>query len=195
MKKILITLVFLSIFTVALPAMAQTKFENGVGTYTALEPLPCPPGVPNCQSGTVNFPNFLSNLFRLLISVGGLFAVVMLVVAGIGYMISEAAGDIDKAKSRAKAALWGLLLLTSCWLILNTINPDLLKFDLTSLGKLGKTAPNSTTAQPPGSSNPAGAATQTPPTDAQRADCEKQLGYAIKVNPDNTQSCQYAGAY
>ena len=54
----------------------------------------------------------------------------MLVVAGIGYMVSEAAVDIQKAKDRAVAALWGLLLLTGCWLILYTINPDLLKFNL-----------------------------------------------------------------
>ena len=149
MKKLFILTFVFVLFAGALPVMAQTVCSGGECRYTPLEPLPCPPGTPDCQSGTVNFPNFLSNLFRLLISVGGLFAVVMLVVAGIGYMISEAAGDIDKAKSRAKAALWGLLLLTSCWLILNTINPDLLKFDLTSLGKFGKTTPGSTSAGQP----------------------------------------------
>ncbi len=175
------------------PPQGNKVCIGGVCTYTPLEPLPCPPGTANCQSGTVNFPLFLSNLFRLLISVGGLFAVVMLVVAGIGYMISEGAGDIDKAKSRAKAALWGLLLLTSCWLILNTINPNLLKFDLTSLGQLGKTQPGST-AIPPGSLNPAGAPAQTPPTDSQRANCEKETGFYVKTNPDNSWSCQYAGA-
>lgn len=69
-------------------------------------------------------------MFRLLISLGAMFAVVMLVVAGIGYMISESALDIDKAKNRAKAALWGLLLLSMSWLILYTINLNLLKFNL-----------------------------------------------------------------
>lgn len=101
--------------------------KNGQCTYTPLEPLPT--GDLNAQNGT-NFPAFVSGLFRVLISFGGLFAVVMLVVAGIGYMLSESALDIDKAKERAKAALWGLLLLTGSWLILNTINPRLLIFTL-----------------------------------------------------------------
>jgi len=93
-------------------------------TYVPLEPLP---GVD--QRG-VDFGLFLSGAFKLLITFGALFAVVMLVVAGIGYMLSESAINISKAKDRAKAALWGLLLLASCWLILNAVNPNLLKFNL-----------------------------------------------------------------
>ncbi len=115
--------------------------QNGVCTYTPLEPLPCPPGSLDCQTGTVNFPGFLNLVFKLAITLGGLFAVVMLVVAGIGYMLSESGGDISKAKERAKAALWGLLLLTTSWLILSAVNPKLLEFNLTSLGTLQQPIP------------------------------------------------------
>ena len=69
-------------------------------------------------------------MFRLFITLGALFAVVMLVIAGIGYMISESGVEIQKAKDRAWHAIQGLLLLTACWLILYTINPNLLRFDL-----------------------------------------------------------------
>jgi hypothetical protein len=127
MKKILLALICLSLLSSASLALAQTTFDaTGKATYTPLEPLP---GVQSdAQSGN-NFPAFVSSIFKIFITFGALFAVVMLVIAGIGYMVSESAVDISKAKDRAKAALWGLVLLTACYLILNTINPNLLQFN------------------------------------------------------------------
>jgi len=119
-KTFLLIILFVSLAGIASAATGQL-------TYTPLEPLP---GTVNGWGETQQLPALLSALFKLLITFGSLFAVVMLVVAGIGYMVSEAAVDIQKAKDRAVAALWGLLLLTGCWLILYTINPDLLKFNL-----------------------------------------------------------------
>src|SRR3989344_1420792 len=118
---LLIIILFASLSGVAFAA------TTGQLTYTPLEPLP---GTVDGWGETQQLPALLSALFKLLITLGSLFAVVMLVAAGIGYMVSEAAVDIQKAKDRAQAALWGLLLLTGCWLILYTINPDLLKFNL-----------------------------------------------------------------
>lgn len=132
--------------------------KDGICTYTPLEPL-CPPGSSSCQSGTTSFPIFLSTMFKILISVGGLLAVVMLVVAGIGYMLSESMVDIDKAKSRARAAIWGLLLLTSSWLILNAINPALLQFDINSIGTV-RTGTDANAA-PAGAQNSTAAAPQS----------------------------------
>ncbi len=110
--------------------------QNGRCDYVPLEPLPCQDPSGNCGQTGTNFPAFVSAIFRALITIGGLFAVVMIVVAGIGYMISESAVDIEKAKHRAQAALWGLLLLAGSWLILNTINPKLLEFNLNALEEL-----------------------------------------------------------
>lgn len=100
---------------------------RGECRYVPLEPLPV--GNADAQSGA-NFPAFVSGLFRILITFGGLFAVVMLTVAGISYMLSESPLQVGKAKDRAKAALWGLLLLMGSWLILNAVNPDVLNFRL-----------------------------------------------------------------
>lgn len=96
----------------------------GKCTYVPLEPLP---GV---NSTGLNFANYVSGMFRLLISLGALFAVLMLVIGGINYMIADAGVKIEASKERMKAALYGLLLLVACWLILYTINPNLLRFDL-----------------------------------------------------------------
>ncbi len=141
MKKI--PLIFFILFALIMPfgALAAVEQAPGQMTYIPLEPLPCPSG-PCDQSGT-NFPAFVSTIFKVLIGFGGLFAVVMIVIAGIGYMLSESALDTSKAKARAQAALWGLLLLAVSWLILWTINPKLLEFNLTSINNLSK--PSGTT--------------------------------------------------
>ena len=133
-KTFLLIILFVSLAGVASAA------TTGQLTYTPLEPLP---GTVNGWGETQQLPALLSALFKLLITLGSLFAVVMLVVAGIGYMVSEAAVDIEKAKQRAQAALWGLLLLAGSWLILYTINPELLNFKLLV---------GNTTSAPPGGS-------------------------------------------
>src|SRR3989338_10027586 len=132
-KTFLLIILFVSLACIASAATGQL-------TYTPLEPLP---GTVNGWGETQQLPALLSAFFKLLITLGSLFAVVMLVVAGIGYMVSEAAVDIEKAKQRAQAALWGLLLLAGSWLILYTINPELLNFKLLV---------GNTTSAPPGGS-------------------------------------------
>jgi len=120
-KTFLLIILFASLVGVASAATA------GQLSYTPLEPF----SAWDAKAGAYDdFAKYINTIFKLLITLGSLFAVVMLVVAGIGYMVSEAAIDIQKAKDRAVAALWGLLLLTGCWLVLNTINPNLLNFNL-----------------------------------------------------------------
>ncbi len=126
-KLILISLLLVAASPLFAPVLAHAQTGGctaGVCTYVPLEPLP---GVN--QTG-INFSAFVSGMFRLLITLGALFAVLMMVIAGIGYMIAESGVSINQAKTRMWAALYGLLLLTACWLILYTINPNLLRFDL-----------------------------------------------------------------
>jgi hypothetical protein len=103
--------------------------QPGQLQYQPLEPLP---GLPeNFQYGDrYSLPFILNALFRLLIIGGALFAVLMLTVGGITYMVSEVPGVKLDALDRAKAALLGILLIGSSWLILNTINPGLLNFEI-----------------------------------------------------------------
>ena len=141
MKKIfLILILFASLSGTAHAATA------GQLSYTPLEPL----SVWDAKADAYNnFAYYVNTVFKLLITLGSLFAIVMLVVAGIGYMVSEAAVDIEKAKQRARAALWGLLLLTGCWLILYTINPNLLNFNLNIPGSTSSPAAPSAASPAP----------------------------------------------
>ena len=114
-------------------------------TYTPLEPIP---GLP--QSGS-DFAGFLNGMFKLLFTIGGMVAVASLVYGGITYMVSEIVGKIEWAKRQMRAALWGLALLVAAWLILYTINPDLITFKLNvqSITTNAPTSAANTTATAP----------------------------------------------
>ena len=94
-------------------------------TYIPLEPLP---GGNANSYGTLSA--YLNLVFKILISIGAMVAVVTLVLGGITYMISEVVDKKSDAKRRIQAALIGLFLLLTCWLILNQINPNLTQFNL-----------------------------------------------------------------
>ena len=85
-----------------------------------------------------DYPNFLNIrfgmsltelagvLFTFLLTIAGLAAFIMIVWGGVNYLTS--AGDPTKtkdAKNQIFAAILGLIILFSSWMILNTINPDL----------------------------------------------------------------------
>ena len=74
--------------------------------------------------------NYLSLLFGTLIALAGGIAVLIIVVSGLQYILSEVPGIKSSSKGRITEALVGLVLALSAWLILNTINPDLINFKL-----------------------------------------------------------------
>jgi hypothetical protein len=60
-------------------------------------------------------------------------AVVMIVIGGIEYMTTELISGKEAGKERILHAIFGLLLALGAWTLLNQINPDILKTDLSSL--------------------------------------------------------------
>jgi len=76
----------------------------------------------------LNFSELIRKLIVAVFSISGILAFIMIVWGGIEYMISG--GDTKRQKSaqeRITGAIIGLILLFAFWLILNTINPDILK--------------------------------------------------------------------
>ncbi|MBI2175176.1 MAG: hypothetical protein HYU35_00355 [Parcubacteria group bacterium] len=79
------------------------------------------------------FPQFIRWVLPFVLSLAAVLAVIMIVVAGVELVIK---GDRPAARENAKAQIWaaigGLVLAFAAFLILRTINPDLvgLKFDL-----------------------------------------------------------------
>jgi hypothetical protein len=89
--------------------------------YTPLEPIPG-----QAAGSNATFCSLLNTLFTVLIYLGGMLAVLFLVLGGITYMVSEVVDKRSMARDRIKGALLGLLLLLMSWIILNTVNPQLI---------------------------------------------------------------------
>lgn len=94
---------------------------------------------------SANLGDLLARIYYFLLSLVGISALVMFVWGGIEYML---AGDKDpgKAKERMKNAVYGLVLALTSYLILYTINPDLVsRLDI----NLDPIAPQQRTEPPP----------------------------------------------
>lgn len=114
---------------------AQTSGVNtntfctaGKCTYVPLEPIPGLPSSYGPNKGS--FPELISSSFKLLIGAGALIAIIMIVMGALTYMFSDIVGNKKKALTRIRGAMWAIVLLVSSYLILVTINPDLVRFNL-----------------------------------------------------------------
>src|SRR3989338_8816730 len=118
-----------------------TEDEDFVGppdlNYHFLAPLPCEPGTPDCDSsgklitfypaGENKIGGYLNVMIRIFIGICAVLAVIMIVVGGIEYMMSELISNKENGRHRITGAIFGLVLALGAWTLLNTINPDLLK--------------------------------------------------------------------
>lgn len=103
--------------------------------YVPLAPLPgtvesgCNISDPNanCQA---DLGTFLPGVFRLLIAIAGGLATLVMVIGGVQYLSTDAISGKEEGMERINNALVGLLLAIASWLILNTINPNTLNFNL-----------------------------------------------------------------
>jgi len=99
----------------------------GAEGYVPLAPLP---GVQTGPEGT-SLASYLNAIFKIGIGLAGVFAVLMLVIAGIEYIGGAGSPSARKdANKRIWNAIFGIMLALGAWLILNTINPELLKTEL-----------------------------------------------------------------
>ena len=73
---------------------------------------------------------FFNGLFKFGIIIAGFLAVVMIAFGGIQYMSTDAIHGKSEGRERITYALMGLLLVLFSWILLNTINPDILSFNL-----------------------------------------------------------------
>ena len=83
--------------------------------------VPFPDGPPDITGPK----QYILTIYTFGLSAGALLAFLMIVVGAIQYTVSEAIGSKEDAKDRITSAIWGLVLLLSAFIILNTINPQL----------------------------------------------------------------------
>jgi hypothetical protein len=127
MKKIFLILimgmvVMGSLFTIQVSAQTPTNSNE----YTVLAPLP---GVGD-KGGTTTLQDYVPAIFKLAIGLSAAFAVLMIVIGGFQYMSTDAIMKKENGKKRIQNAVFGLVLVIGAWLILYTINPNLLTLNL-----------------------------------------------------------------
>ncbi|HEY4515783.1 MAG TPA: pilin [Candidatus Paceibacterota bacterium] len=122
MKRIfLLIIVYCLLFT---PVFAQKATD-----YKLLAPIPLS-GVDQGDTKTTTAGPYIQGLFTLIIAIAGGLAVLKIIFGGIQYMSTDAFQGKSDAKGTIQNAIWGLMLAIGAWLILFTINPKLVKFDL-----------------------------------------------------------------
>jgi hypothetical protein len=91
-------------------------------TYTLIAPF-------GSLTGDVTLTKYLEGAFTTLIGIAGILAVLMLVICGIKLMASGSVSGKNEAKTCIWNAIFGVLLALGSWIILQTINPLLLRND------------------------------------------------------------------
>jgi hypothetical protein len=167
-----------------LQPVVQAQTNSGT-SYELLAPIPLtnPGGAADTKATT---STYLPGLFRLIIALATAVAVVRLIYGGIKYLSTDSFNETNQAKEIIEETLWGLLLVMSSWLIINTINPDLLNFDLKIGGIKSSTQFNS----PPSTSS----TVQTGQSNLTQEEVKKQFDDAkVVVNgPVNLKGLQQA---
>lgn len=118
--------------------IANIAFAQGVVTVEPLTNI----GVQD--AGVEGIAGFINTLYRYLIGIGAILAVLVIMYGGFRYMTSEAIGQKSAGREEIQRAVIGLLLLLSPVIVFGVINQDItsLRFDLTPLGDYERPAGN-----------------------------------------------------
>jgi hypothetical protein len=104
---------------------SSNPFDASAGNYQPLSPITAPGGQKVDNS---NFPAYLQAMYRIGIGACFVLGVIMFTWAGIEYIVSESMNTKADGKARMTAALTGLAIALVSYILLYTINPDLLSF-------------------------------------------------------------------
>lgn len=107
------------------PLLAQ-QTELG---YKIIEPSILPEGTVG-DDGKVDLYKYLEGIYKTLFVVVIIFAVLSFVIGGIEYMVSDVIPTKQKGIQRIKNSLGGLFLMIVSWLILYSINKELVTINL-----------------------------------------------------------------
>src|SRR3990167_3584126 len=134
MKKNLVSIVVLALVAVtfvlacAPPIVAGEAQPSG---FTALAPIPgltdiSPTAVVNSDS----LANFFNNLYKYVIGIAAILAVIMIIWGGLEYSTQDSVSKKSDGKERILQAIFGLVLVLSPVLIFSIINPSILNLSL-----------------------------------------------------------------
>ncbi len=112
-------------------AYKANEFDNQTGQIKKVDK--------KCYYIESNLPLYIRRIYSFSIGVIAIIAVLMIMIGGLRWIF--AAGNtaaIGAARQQIGAAVAGLILALSSYVILNTINPSLTKLQMTMPGKVGR---------------------------------------------------------
>lgn len=129
-KKFVILLILLTLFTAgfSLAKNLETDYPE-VGGFRP-------------KTTETYLPYYVNYIFNFIIAISGIIALTVIIINGLNYISSaDKPEKLKEAQKNMSAALIGLGLLISSWLILYFINPALINIDLPGLEKLPPAVP------------------------------------------------------
>lgn len=122
------------IFVVSLTLLITANFLAITAVYAAsyvpLAPLPGTTVNVDGKEVVQNAGNYIKGAFNLAIGIAAALAIIMIIVGGIQYMGTESIGGKGAGLKKIKDAVLGLLLALGSYVILLTINPALVNFNV-----------------------------------------------------------------
>lgn len=117
--------------TILLVLIVWSLSFTGLFAQESLEYIPLEPEFLGLAEGQAapDVPTYLTTLYSTFFLLIIVFAVLFIIIGGIEYIGSGRPGAKSDGKQKIMAAIFGLLIALSSWLILNTINPALLEFN------------------------------------------------------------------
>jgi len=190
---LLVLLVVLSVMFVSPEVVSAQEEEGGAGIgvidYFLLTPIS---GFVT-EDEAADLGKFINAFVRLAIAIATGLAVVMVVIGGVTYMVTGSISKKANGREMINDALFGLVLALAAFLILQTVNKDLVKLDfVTALDKVGALAAQQTK---PG---PLVDVDSLPPETSEE---EATLRIALEIEPypvdvaDNKPPCPPGGPY
>lgn len=128
LKNLVKILIVLNIFLTLSPISVHAQ----AGDYTLLEP-----SVIEDARDAKHFETYARAMFSTTLLVAVILAILMFTWGGFEYIAGNIPGSKTDGKQKIWAAIFGLLIALVSWLILNTINPDLVNFRLDKIGQIG----------------------------------------------------------
>ncbi|GEM_PF-3279163 len=118
-------------------------FSVSAADYVPLSPIPgttCPAPAGSTASeiaacagvsnGGTNLSTYLTGIFKVGIALAGVLAFLTIVWGGFTYLSTDAITGKEEGKAKVGRALGGLVLALAAYIILNTINPQLVRLNL-----------------------------------------------------------------
>jgi len=93
------------------------------------QPLEALPYVIPDSNGSVNIGSYIQGMFKLMIILTIFLSIVFIVLGGVQYVTTDSLRNKSDGKKRIQDAVIGLILAIVSWLILYTINPNLISFN------------------------------------------------------------------